>query len=166
MKDKGLRCISVVASSILMMAALSGCQNVFGWFNEAFSEPTADYEISGRVVDQRGKGIEDIQVIVEGLASATEEDGNEFGYVSVPLDTVTTDYRGRYLSMTREGLLSSVRLYFSDVDDNREGGNYGAATVEVDHIEYEMGDGGFYIGVATLKIEDVRLVPVAQIKEE
>lgn len=156
MREKVLHYSAFAASLLLLASVISGCMNIFGWFDETFSVPTADYEISGKVVNKRAVWIEGIQVIVEGVVSSAEEDGTA-GEVYETLDTVYTDSRGRFVSLIRSGLMTSVRISLSDVDGDLNGGYFASETFDIDHIEYESGDGGLYLGVAKIELNDIQL---------
>lgn len=110
-----------------------------------YGSPHADYEIKGKVVNNQGSPIPDIQIEV---SDSIPESGWMYR------DTIYTDANGQFEWKRGEFPRMTFQLISRDIDEEENGGQFVPKTtfVSFKNADYR-GGGTWYEGVATLETE-------------
>jgi len=120
-----------------------------------YGTPSAQYSVKGKVVDEKGKAIQGLQVILGSRyynSGGVIYDQNYF-----PIDTLTTDSNGIYQFDSGTVFpVQNLEVDVNDIDGTAGGGEFNSATTVVKDIEYKGGS-GWYRGKADIKVPDIKL---------
>ena len=117
-----------------------------------YGSPTADWSVKGKVVDETGKCIPDLQVVLTNHFPNTSEviyDQNDW-----PMDTLRTGTDGSYGVEGRGFPLSQLKVEVQDVDGEANGGTFADVTLVIKNFEYKDGK-GWYEGHAEITVPDI-----------
>lgn len=129
-------------SGALVLLGFASCSND-GDEGEIICEygtPYAKFQVKGKVTDEAGKALKNIQVVVRE------------GWNNVPwdADTVYTDAKGEFQSNELSGVsIDKQQVYFHDVDGDENGGTFKSDSIKLIDLEkktVEKGSGGWYQG--------------------
>lgn len=95
-----------------------------------YGTPTVRFQVQGKVTDEAGNPLKDIQVIIRKA------------YDNNPrlADTVYTDTGGQFESeafVTGAGGPGYQKVYFNDVDDSQNGGTFKSDSIALEDMEIE-----------------------------
>lgn len=117
-----------------------------------YGSPSADWSVKGRVLDENGKRVPGLQVILGSRYENSENviyDQNYF-----PLDTLYTGMDGSYHMEGHGFPLNQLQVDIHDVDGPSEGGEFTDVTLIIKDFEFEGGK-GWYSGHAEINIPDI-----------
>ena len=120
-----------------------------------YGTPSADFSVKGKVTDESGRPIPDLQVIIgRRYYSSTSVIYNQTYF---PIDTIKTGSDGIY-RMNAEGEFppENLQVDVNDIDGEAGGGQFESASVVVKDIEYKGGS-GWYEGEANIEVPDIKL---------
>ena len=115
MNTKKKIAVRKLLSGVLVLLGFTACDSD-GPGNELceYGTPSADYQVKGKVLDQTGKPIKGVQVVVKDLDAVFVK--GEKDYVS-DYDTVYTDVKGEFESDKAHTFsIGSQEVLFHDVD--------------------------------------------------
>lgn len=126
----------------LVGVGTSGC-----WQVCMYGSPCAEWEVKGKVVDEAGAPISGLQVV---LGNRTNGD---FYY---SLDTLQTNAEGIYQIASGGAPISNLQVDVHDIDGDQHGA-FRDTTVVVRDLQYDEGDGAWYIGRVAIDVPDITL---------
>lgn len=98
---------------------------------------TYQYQVKGTVTDATGEPIEGIQVIVKDIRGAFMTDEST-GVYSHRADTVYTNEKGEFTGHPAyTGIMKIQRVFFADVDGDKNGGTFKADSLEADRLTFK-----------------------------
>lgn len=114
--------------------------------------PYADYDIKGKVVNKRNKGVENILVEIGRVQNS--KNGRDF----VPYTAVMTDADGNYHFEGSDQPADVIRIRVSDIDGKENGGRFESDSVTL-NLEFKDKDkgNGFYYGKSETTVPDIKL---------
>ena len=136
-----------------LLLALVGIGSTGCWQVCMYGSPTAEWSVKGKVIDEAGKPVPGLQVV---LGNRTDnEPGVIYDQNYWPLDTLKTGPDGVY-QVTDQGFpLSKLQVDVTDVDGAANGGEFNSASVVVSDFKFKNGDGAWYSGHADIAIPDI-----------
>ena len=110
---------------------------------EEYGCPHANYEIKGKVVNRQNNPIPNIQIAISDSVPDRQ----------MPSDTIYTDAKGEFLWETGEFPGATFKLIMTDIDKDKNGGQFAADTsfVSFKNAVYENGS-GWYEGKAKQEV--------------
>lgn len=117
-----------------------------------YGSPSADWTVKGKVVDESGKGIPGLQVVLNNHFQNTPDviyDQNDW-----PIDTLQTKSDGSYELQQNGFPIQHLKVEVKDIDGEAMGGEFGEVTLIIKDIEYEDGK-GWYEGHAEINVPDI-----------
>lgn len=121
-----------------------------------YGSPTANYSVKGKVIDENGKPIPGLQIVLAHRYDNTDAVIYDENYW--PIDTLQTGTDGIYHLETQTGFpISKLQVDVHDIDGEANGGTFNDAALVVKDIDYTGGDGSWYEGYAEIKIPDIIL---------
>ena len=139
---------------IPMLLALLGVSATSCIIPCMYGSPTADWTIKGKVVDEKGKGVTGLQVVLSNHYE--NSDGVIYDQNDWPLDTLCTGTDGTYVVDGGGFPLSQLKVEIQDVDGPDNGGEFNDVTLIVKEFEFESGK-GWYEGHADITVPDIVL---------
>ena len=119
-----------------------------------YGTPSADFSVKGKVTDENGLPIPDLQVI---LGRRYYSNSVIYDHTYFPIDTVKTGSDGIYrMNAEREFPPENLQVDVNDIDGDAGGGAFESASLVVKKIEYDGGK-GWYEGHAEIKVPDIIL---------
>ncbi len=133
-----------IIAGLLALIGFAGCDGGFGADPE-YGSPHADYDIKGRVVNEAGEGVPDIEITVN-VDTQTQK---------YPLGGVTTDTSGNYEIGGEWMTVSGLTVTAEDVDGEDNGGEFAAEErkFELKTDDFVGGDGHWYDGKVTKTVD-------------
>jgi hypothetical protein len=117
-----------------------------------YGSPTADWTVRGKVLDEQGKGVPGLQVILGNRYDNSE--GVIYDQNYWPLDTLTTGTDGTYQVDQGGFPINQLQVDIHDIDGEQNGGEYADVTLIVKDFEFEDGK-GWYEGHAEINVPDI-----------
>lgn len=118
-----------------------------------YGSPTADWTVKGKVIDEQGKGVPGLQVILGNRYEDSAEVIYDQNYW--PLDTLTTGTDGMY-GVDRGGFpINRLQVDIHDIDGEENGGEYADVTLIIKDFEFKDGDRSWYEGHAEINVPDI-----------
>lgn len=123
--------------------------------------PNADYDIKGKVVDENGKGIENIKIEIGHVQTSTP--GVIYDYEYIPFYTdLKTDADGNYHYIGNDFPNNQLRIKAEDIDGEEHGGQFAPDSVEL-KVEFKDGKSkAWYSGKAEAAAPDIKLKKVSE----
>ncbi len=135
----------------LLGAGTSGCITPC-----MYGSPSADYSVKGKVIDENGKPIPGLQVVLAHRYDNTDAVIYDENYL--PIDTLQTGTDGIYRLETQTGFpISKLQVDVHDIDGEANGGAFNDAALVIRDIDYSGGDKNWYAGYAEINIPDIIL---------
>ena len=120
-----------------------------------YGTPSADFSVKGKVTDENGRPIPDLQVILG--RRYYNSNSVTYDHTYFPIDTVKTGSDGIYrMTAEREFPPENLQVDVNDIDGEAGGGQFESSTLVIQNIQYEGGD-GWYRGKADVKVPDIKL---------
>ena len=139
--------IQRIGGAILVLLGFSACSKLIDAPTE-YGTPNATYRISGSVMTKSGDPIGSVQVALKFVVPHTEDQ-------YLLRDTLYSDSSGRFAKEVRVFPVSSIKMTFSDIDGEQNGGEYQSQTVSVTPVMTEKGNGHWYEGAYNVKYDAV-----------
>lgn len=117
-----------------------------------YGTPNADWSVKGKVVDENGKGVPGLQVVLGNFFENTQDVIYDENYL--PLDTLKTGMDGTYYVEQQGFPINYLRVDVKDIDGEANGGEYGDVSLVVRDFEFEDGK-GWYTGHAEINVPDI-----------
>ncbi|WP_278625143.1 radical SAM-associated putative lipoprotein [Parabacteroides gordonii] len=146
--DKTYRFYLSISNKILAgLLALLGFSNTSCSPVDEYGSPYATYEIKGKVVNEKGTAIPDMQVIIPAPDADNEED--QFMYRDTLLTNSTGEFNKR-LEVSSFGEDITFKIATQDIDGEANGGLFEDTVTEVAFKKDDLkgGDGNWYAGNA------------------
>lgn len=135
-----------------MLLALLGVSATSCIFPCEYGTPSADWTVKGKVVDEAGKPVAGLQVVLGNQYENSEQVIYDQNYW--PLDTLQTGTDGIYMADQRGFPLNYLRIDVQDIDGEAGGGEFADASLIVRDFEYKDGK-GWYEGHAEINVPDI-----------
>ena len=117
-----------------------------------YGTPNADWSVKGKVVDEQGKPVAGLQVVLGNQYENSEQVIYDQDYW--PLDTLKTGTDGIY-AVDQSGFpLNYLRIDVHDIDGEAGGGEFSDASLILHDIKFEDGK-GWYEGHAEINVPDI-----------
>ena len=117
-----------------------------------YGTPNADWTVKGKVVDEAGKPVAGLQVVLGNQYENSEQVIYDQNYW--PLDTLQTGTDGVY-QVDQQGFpLNYLRVDIHDIDGEAGGGEFADASLILHDIKFEDGK-GWYEGHAEINVPDI-----------
>ena len=137
-----------------LLLSLIGFSTVSCWGPVMYGAPTGTWSVKGKVMDETGKPIPGLQVILAERLDDEAGTMDESNYY--PLDTLKTGGDGIY--QTEDcGLLNKLQIDVKDIDGEANVGEFADVTLLIGDITYRNGDGNFDFGHAEIIVPDIIL---------
>lgn len=120
-----------------------------------YGSPYADFDISGKVKDENGKGIPQIKVAIGEVFTNSQNVIYDYNYR--PIDTLTTDSEGHYSLICNSFPAENIRITALDIDGDANGGKFKKDSIDITEIEYTGDTGSWYRGELLLRDVDFTL---------
>jgi len=118
-----------------------------------YGTPSADWSVKGRVVDETGRPVSGLQVV---LGNRTDnEPGVIYDTNYWPLDTLQTASDGVYQILSSGFPLSKLQIDVHDIDGDANGGEFADASIVINDFKFKEGDGVWYSGHADINVPDI-----------
>lgn len=146
--DKTYRFYLSISNKILAgLLTLLGFSNTSCSPVDEYGSPYATYEIKGKVVNEKGTAIPDIQVIIPAPDADNEED--QFFY----RDTLSTNSSGEFNKQIGYGSFGedvTFKIATKDIDGEANGGLFEDTVTDIAFKKEDLkgGDGNWYFGNA------------------
>ena len=102
-----------------------------------YGTPNADWTVKGKVVDEAGKPVAGLQVVLGNQYENSEQVIYDQNYW--PLDTLQTAGDGTYHLESNGFPIQQLEVHVQDIDGELRGGEYEDAHIIVKQIEYKDG---------------------------
>ena len=117
-----------------------------------YGTPNADWTVKGKVVDEAGKPVAGLQVVLGNQYENSEQVVYDQNYW--PLDTLQTGSDGVYTVDQNGFPLNYLRIDVHDIDGEAGGGEFADASLIVRDFKFEDGK-GWYEGHANINVPDI-----------
>lgn len=161
--DKTYRFYLAISNKILAgLLALLGFSNTSCSPVDEYGSPYATYEIKGKVVNEKGAAIPDIQVIIPAPDPDNEED--QFVYRDTLLTNSTGEFNKR-LEVGSFGEDVTFKIATKDIDGEANGGLFEDTVTKVAFKKEDLKgkDGNWYYGNAK---KDVTIIKKQAVKNK
>ncbi len=123
--------------------------------------PNADYDIKGKVVDENGKGIENIKIEIGHVQTSNQNVIYDYEYIPFFTD-LKTDAEGNYHYIGNDFPNNQLRIKAEDIDGEEHGGQFASDSVAL-KVEFKGGKGSvWYSGKAEATAPDIKLKKVSE----
>ena len=147
---KGHRNNGILAMVLTLLGLAPACDIITPCM---YGSPSADWSVKGKVIDEEGKGVEGLQVVV--INYFPNSAGVIYDVNDQPLDTLRTAQDGAYGVDGHGFPLNQLKIKVEDIDGEEGGGEFVDATIVVSDIQYKNGDRNWYEGHADINVPDI-----------
>lgn len=117
-----------------------------------YGSPSADWTVKGKVIDEDGKPVAGLQVVLGNQYESNENVIYDQEYW--PLDTLKTGTDGLYSTDQQGFPLNFLRVDVHDIDGEAGGGEFADVSLIMRDIKFENGK-GWYEGHAEINVPDI-----------
>lgn len=151
-KTRALRFFSMLLALLGMGVS---CEEL-GIVEVMYGSPTAHFAVKGKVTDDSGNPIQNIEVYLYGV---TNYEGQDYA-VPNPGLPVMTDSKGTYLIERSDRPYSTIQVNVKDIDGTANGGEFASDSLRnssYTFIKDKKDKNAWSVGTADIKMPDIKL---------
>ena len=144
--------------SMLLALLGVGCEKIeeIGIVEVMYGSPSAHFSVKGKVTDESGKPIQNIEVYLYGV---TNYEGQDYA-VPNPGQPVMTDSKGTYLIERSDRPYSAIQVNVKDIDGAANGGEFASDSLRncsYTFIKDKNDKSAWFVGNADIQMPDIKL---------
>ena len=154
-KHNRARTLRFFSMLLALLGLGAGCEEL-GIVEVMYGSPTAHFSVKGKVTDESGNPIQNIEVYLYGV---TNYEGQDYA-VPNPGQPVMTDSKGTYLIERSDRPYSAIQVNVKDIDGASNGGEFASDSLRnssFTFIKDKNDKSAWSVGTADIKMPDIKL---------